>query len=223
MTIENLLDSSIDACWILVRRDDRGFIRRIPVIEAMGTVVTPLQGITDFTGFYTMEHMSVDNYISAASVSLEIELSKTGLFDLESRAMVNTWEKSYFHSTGVRVLYVAPKQYPDVLLPWSINPTPNNVERVLVGRVEVLLQSEEETLRPLVLRVLSHFNTRPTSIRGIEVSTKKFANYPGQIQDDYNQINSLGRFAEPKVRRVLESTVHNSELVEEWILAALTY
>jgi len=192
MTIENSLNTPIDACWILVRRGDRGFIRRIPVIAQKDNVVTSLLGISDFTGFHTMEHMSVDNYISAASVNLEIELSKSGLFDLESRAMVNTWEKSYFHSTGVRVLYVAPKQYPDDLLPWSIKPIPNKVERVLVGRVEVLLMSEEETLRPIVLRVLSHFNTRPTSTRGIEVSTKKINNYPTQIQDDYKEISFFG-------------------------------
>jgi hypothetical protein len=43
---------------------------------------------------------------------------KSGLYQLEARAMVDTWSNSYFKNEGLRVLYITPSKYPNTLLPW---------------------------------------------------------------------------------------------------------
>ena len=77
----------------------------------------------------------------------------------------------------MKVLYVAPRILTDELLPMTLTPAPSELVRTLVGRVEVLLASEETAL-------LAAFKTA--------------AQAQGPLP-----IDSLGRFAEPKVRRLL--------------------
>ncbi|TNE43688.1 MAG: hypothetical protein EP343_33270 [Deltaproteobacteria bacterium] len=103
-----------------------------------------------------------------------------GLYYDEAKAMVNTWRHSYFKSPspGLRILYIAPRAWTDALLPLQISPKPSTIERVLVGRVELLTpQTEKETLQ----RLTEAFN------KGMTLNVSLF-----------------GRFAEPKLRRALE-------------------
>lgn len=64
-----------------------------------------------------------------------------GLFEDEARAMVRTWARSWFASEGARLLYVLPREETDRLLPLAIQPVPDRLVRVLVGRLEVITQA----------------------------------------------------------------------------------
>jgi hypothetical protein len=110
-------------------------------------------------------------------------LEKSGLYHDEAQAMVHTWEKSYFKTPGFRVLYVLPREWTDALLPLGIRPAPTELVRTLVGRVEVLTSSEENTL---LASLKTSFQSNPTS-----------SILPSAIQN-------LGRFSESKLRRVLQ-------------------
>jgi hypothetical protein len=68
------------------------------------------------------------------------ELTEMGLYHEEARAMLETWRDSWFEE-GLRVFYILPRRKVDQLLPISIEPAPEQVARVFVGRVELLSPS----------------------------------------------------------------------------------
>ncbi len=120
----------------------------------------------------------IDAYVARAKDLVAAALIEGGLFPDEARAMVDTWEQSYFTAPGTRVLYLAPRAWTDELLPITIDPAPVELVRTLVGRIEVLTPAEE---RAIVTRV-------EAAARGeAELS-----------------VDTYGRFTEPRLRRALE-------------------
>ncbi len=158
-------------------RDGKGSFKVLGALEQNQTLtfdlgpllnaLSPVQSLSDF-------ERSVGPELVAA-------LERSGLYPDEARAMVNTWRLSYFHTEGLRVLYILPRAETDELLPLRISPQPDAVVRTLVGRVEVLTQLEEETL-----------------LSAVQSAT--IGNKPQKA------LLELGRFAEPKLLRIAELT-----------------
>lgn len=73
-------------------------------------------------------------------------LVSTGLLESESRAMVETWWKSYFGADGLRVFWVVPEAKTAAILPLEVTPAPEKQVRVIVGRSEVLRPAKEQEL-----------------------------------------------------------------------------
>ncbi len=65
-------------------------------------------------------------------------LRGAGLFELEARAMVETWRRSWFGEEGTRVLALLPGALSDEILPLHITPTPVEMRRAFVARLEIL-------------------------------------------------------------------------------------
>lgn len=84
-------------------------------------------------------------------------LKEAGLFEPEARAMVNTWERSYFKTPGTRILYIVPRAWTDKLLPLSLEPKPDLLERVLIGRIESLPPGQQEQLNA---QLKTHFEAK---------------------------------------------------------------
>lgn len=123
--------------------------------------------------------LAMDAFMASVGKSLEGALVRSGLYQDEARAMVNTWKVSYFQTEGLRLLYVLPRAETDTLLPIRITPQPEELVRTLVGRVEVFTQAEEAALLT-------------TAVLG---------------DDPLNAAASrLGRFRQPKLRRIRELT-----------------
>jgi hypothetical protein len=113
-------------------------------------------------------------------------LVAAGLYPKEAQAMVNTWERSYFRTEGVRVLYVMPRELVDAVIPIEIKPAPDQLVRVMLGRVEVLTPAHEEQIERWVAQLGSDdFATR-------QAASKALAR--------------LGRIGEPALRRVKAAT-----------------
>src|SRR5207248_1302966 len=85
----------------------------------------------------------------------------------------------------LRVLYVAPRKWTDGWLPTTITPAPTSLVRTLVGRIETLTPSEEDALSAQI-----HANAATGT--PIDLAT-------------------LGRFAEPRLRRALEGLTDATE------------
>jgi hypothetical protein len=60
-----------------------------------------------------------------------------GLYPKEAEAMVDTWSDSWFEE-GARLLYIAPRDIVDRILPLAITPAAIDVARVFVGRMELV-------------------------------------------------------------------------------------
>jgi hypothetical protein len=108
-------------------------------------------------------------------------LVSEGLYEREATAMIKTWEDSWFGEQGLRVLYVLPRAWTDRTLPLSIDPKPEQIVRVMVGRAEVITPSMEWEL---MKQIVKHAEGSPDSV--------------GQFQK-----LGIGRFADAAVRRML--------------------
>lgn len=73
-------------------------------------------------------------------------LVEAGLYRKEAQSMLETWRHSYFEKEGLRVFWIVPRKFTDEILPITLKPAPKKLERVLVGRTEVLTPEFEEKL-----------------------------------------------------------------------------
>lgn len=119
-------------------------------------------------------------------------LTEAGLTSPEAQAMVNTWEHGYLSVPGLRLLYILPAREVERVLPLRLEPAPAELTRVFVGRLEVMLDTDEKALMRKIIAA-------------------------GDLID----VKQLGRFAESMLRRTLEvyynSTAHaepNPKIVE---------
>jgi hypothetical protein len=111
----------------------------------------------------------------AAHARLVTALTLNGLTSDEAEAMVNTWEHGYLQVPGLRLLYILPRSEVERTLPLTMNPMPEVLNRVFVGRIEILLDTQERQLLDQILAARDLFD-----------------------------VSSLGRFAEPMLRRLRE-------------------
>jgi hypothetical protein len=63
-------------------------------------------------------------------------LVASGLYEDEAEAMLDTWGASYFHTPGLRLFYIVPRQWVNYYLPVDIS-VPHQMTRVLVGRIDL--------------------------------------------------------------------------------------
>jgi hypothetical protein len=101
-------------------------------------------------------------------------LQATGLYADEAQSMVDTWKRSYFKTAGLRVLYVLPQEETERVLPMRVSPAPSELVRTLVGRIELLRESEEQAFLARIV--------------------KEGRSFPA--------VAEFGRFAEPQLRRL---------------------
>jgi hypothetical protein len=121
-------------------------------------------------------------------------LVEGGLYEKEAEAMLNTWKDSWFEE-GTRVFYLMPRKTTDEILPLTITPQPTQVERVLVGRTELITPEMEK----IVTLGLARLRNPSAEIR---TAARK-------------EMNQFGRFLEPILTEILrhnESTRVRSQV-----------
>ncbi len=128
----------------------------------------------------------LDAGVPQAKEAVATALAAAGLYAKEADAMVNTWEQSYFRTDGLRVLYVLPRDTVDQLIPIQINPAPDRLVRIMVGRLEVLTPDREQQIEKFVA-ALSAREPRARAAASAGLAR-------------------LGRLGEPALRRVVAST-----------------
>jgi hypothetical protein len=140
--------------------------------------------------------MPEEDGVRQVKQKLTTALAAEGLYPREALAMTNTWEASYFQNDGLRVLYVLPRRLVDEVIPIRIRPTPERIERVMLGRVEVLTPTQEAEL-------LKH-------VAGLQSPDKKARD------EAVAALDRLGRLKEPTLRRllVLSTTPGQREQIE---------
>jgi hypothetical protein len=132
------------------------------------------------------ERRSFRDGVPAAKDAVAEALVKAGLYPKEARAMVNNWEKSYFRTEGLRLLSVVPRPLVDEVIPLKIKPAPDDLVRVMVGRVEVLTPDAEARVAEQVA---------------------KSAAGDGKVREDaVTELNRLGRLREPVLRRIMAAS-----------------
>jgi hypothetical protein len=169
LRVSNPSAETASAAFLLRVSGDRGRITKLGPLDS---------GVTQVVSAPLAED-DLDTYVMTAHSMLEEALVGSGLHTDVARAMVDTWSRSWFRNTGLRLLYLAPRAWTDAWLPTTVTPTPAAFVRTLVGRIEVLTPADERYVLDL-LRVRQ--STGSTSV----------------------ELGSLGRFAEPRLLRALE-------------------
>jgi hypothetical protein len=106
------------------------------------------------SGFLS-EWLPMDDGVWRIKRAVADSLVKAGLYRAEAEAMVNTWEHSYFKTQGLRFLYILPRSTVDNVIPIRIVPKPDELARVMVGRVEVLTPEKEKSIEEAVWLTVS--------------------------------------------------------------------
>ena len=103
-------------------------------------------------GELTVERPSLDGKLEPLLEDLKAMLIAEGLFRKEAEAMLQTWRNSWFEP-GLRVFYIMPREATDQILPIDINPEPEKLERVLVGRAEIITSEMERDVTKQIAKL----------------------------------------------------------------------
>lgn len=87
---------------------------------------------------------------SDLSEAIVASLMAGGLYEKEARAMVATWKASWLDEPGDRLLYLLPRPQTDDMLPLRLAPVPDGLQRVFVGRLDLLTPENEARLKSLM-------------------------------------------------------------------------
>jgi hypothetical protein len=93
--------------------------------------------------------------VSELADALAAVLAKQGLYEKEARAMVKTWNNAWFGEEGTRFLYILPAPVADELVPLQVQPRPDSLVRVFVGRHDILTRDREAQLDAVNRRLRS--------------------------------------------------------------------
>lgn len=167
--VHNSSTQDIPAALLLRNDGDGASVTTLGAIPAGQTVDVPRP----------KQLQSVASYSEKCRTTLLSALIGAGLYADEAHAMIDTWERSWLHHQGLRVLYIVPREWTDELLPLQITPRPTVLERVLVGRIEVLTPEVEAEAVTLYEAAIDPSDLLPLKVR-------------------------LGRFAEAVTRRACQ-------------------
>jgi len=136
------------------------------------------------TGEMRVDRPVLDKTLDQVFSQLEKTLTANGLYAKEAKAMVKTWEDSWFEE-GLRVFYILPRSTTDRILPLNVSPKPKETVRVMVGRSEIITPEMERDVKNQVALLRS-----PSA----KIRAEAQAN-----------LTTRGRFYEPILRSILTS------------------
>jgi hypothetical protein len=163
-----------------------GQMRFAALGDLPGGEVREVDTATTFTAGVPLE-----DGVSYVKQAVAEALTRSGLYPKEAQAMVDTWEKSYFRNEGLRILSILPRPVVDMAIPIRIKPEPQQLVRVMVGRVEVLTPESEQLLEKTVAALGSKDSD---ARKNAEIYLARY-----------------GRLREPVLRRVM-SVTHQAEV-----------
>jgi hypothetical protein len=164
--------------FILRVENGRGAYAYVPALSAMKPFDHPVPSM--------QASQPIDEFVTHVSDDVARRLVESGLYEKEARAMVNTWASSYFKTDGVRLLFVMPQSWTDRFIPMRITPAPQQVVRVMVGRMELLDAAREQRAEDAI----RHLSSTDPALR----------------ERAFETLRAEGRYVEPIIRRTVRTT-----------------
>jgi hypothetical protein len=177
----------IDNLWLVDIRSAGALAFR--TMDALTVVADPTKILaTDSYGFRESDYDKEN--LGRLRTAMHAALTRHGLFADEASALLKTWELSYFKSPGLRLFFVVPTPWVNHYLPLEVS-VPADIKRVMVGRIELITQSQRDLLRKIAIGPASHGTWRDTLLRDLR-SGRIDPKVP--IPGDYRAYLDLGRF-----------------------------
>ena len=205
LTIYTDLDTSsqhhFPAAWLVhVRSDGALAFRRLEGFTASASDVEPhLSSSSEFA-----ETDFSPNYLAVLKGEMHDMLVKQGLYEKEATAMLNTWNRAYFESPGLRLFYVMPEELVDARMPLKLS-VDADIARVMVARVELISPEQRELIERLrrgpvsTSGWLKQIPDSPAKVRFF-TGRSDFGDLGVEIPKDYQSYLDLGRFRNALVR-----------------------
>jgi len=99
----------------------------------------------------TLDRPSLDGSMAVLRYDLEAALTAQGLYPAEARAMLSTWQDSWFEE-GSRLIYILSSHAVDRIVPLYVDPAPAETERVFVGRIELVTPEIENSVEQAIVK-----------------------------------------------------------------------
>lgn len=186
-TFDLPLSVRLDGQNVLLQNVGKDEIAHLIVFENRGGKIG-YRMLNNFSGELTSQRFTLDKDLNSLLQELKQILVASGLYEREAEAMIKTWRDSWFEE-GMRVFYVLPRQTTDTVLPITIEPSPAELVRVLVGRTEVITPEMEKAVQQRV----SQLGDPSPQVRASAMQA----------------IRQYGRFSEPILKRILETEKDN--------------
>ena len=136
--------------------------------------------------------------VAALGTAVSASLVAAGLYEKEAVSMVRTWKDSWFEEEGTRLFYIVPSSNTEKLLPLTVEPQPDEIVRVLVGRMEIMPPEQEHRILQLVRNSVKQRIEHKTQAAELKKQNKKPTEFGIPTE-----IVGLGRLAEPALIRVI--------------------
>lgn len=137
------------------------------------------------------EAISLEQADTELRALFQAELTERGLSKAEAKAMVDTWNHTWFSEPGQRVFTIVDRTWVDSVLPLAITPQPQKIERVFVARYEVLSPTTEKELGDIMSKNAS--STAPVKkIADLELG--RFSNGAATIVAENMKDTLISRF-----------------------------
>lgn len=179
-------DLPIAAAWLVeVRRDGACAFRTLGSLSAgRGPLATVQDSFANDA--FAPEHLT------RLQGEMHAVLTQAGLFADEARALLRTWEVSYFKSPGLRLFYLLPRSRIDELLPLKVS-IPSDITRVMIGRIEIVTPAQ----RALLAKIAAGPAPDLGAMRGVTAdSQSEFFRNPANMAKWNAVMNGKARFRE---------------------------
>jgi hypothetical protein len=134
----------VTSAWLVDSREDGAVaFRPVPPLTLVSgdAVVASMDGRFEPGDYTAANEGKLRGLLHGALVS-------AGLFDDEARALLDTWELSYFKSAGVRMFFLVPRAWTDRYVPLNVS-VAARVTRVMVGRIELVTPQQRNSLQQI--------------------------------------------------------------------------
>jgi hypothetical protein len=125
-----------------------GEIPKLILFERRGEQVG-FRGINSLYEGAILDPPVLDASLDSLLSDLQASLISSGLYPEEAHAMLESWKDSWFEE-GSRLIYIVPNAFVEKILPLSIEPEPANIQRVFVGRMELLTPATQSAIETAV-------------------------------------------------------------------------
>ncbi|HVR83548.1 MAG TPA: hypothetical protein VMU54_04505, partial [Planctomycetota bacterium] len=141
--LQNQIPLRIPRLWLAdIREDGTTAFRTLAAQKVAMTARAPLTTIPS--------SFEAKNYSMARLNTLRTEMHDglvgEGLHSDEADALLNTWDASYFRSSGLRLFFLVPRAWTDYVLPMKTS-LDADIKRVMIGRLELVTPQQRDCLR----------------------------------------------------------------------------
>lgn len=192
----------IPRLWLADIRDDGSTaFRTLPPLKLTSSLPTPL---TNLAATFEPRDYSLAR-LNALRSEMHDGMVADGLNPDEADALLNTWDASYFRSSGLRLFFLVPRAWTDYVLPLKTS-LDADIRRVMVGRIELItpeqracLKRIEETKSPSSTWYEEWAAKNPDAWKRYqqkreEGNLRALREEKIEIPDDYRAYLELGRF-----------------------------